>query len=309
MRDIDVNKFCAAVIKAADRCRGIEDEKQTPVPVDNYTGFRVVGENNYELLLNNDKDFLDTFLINQYALVENAEHEIIDAFRVTADNTFQQIKYPVFESIQFGTLKPKDVYQKIAMDSLLHNQITMLRGPAGSGKSYIALSYLFQAMEKGIIDKIVIFCNTVATMGSAKLGFYPGTRDEKLLDSQIGAFLSSKLGDSMEVRKLLNENRIILLPMSDIRGYDTTGMKAGIYITEAQNLDIDLMKLALQRIGEDSICVLDGDDTAQVDMEIYAGERNGLRRASKVFRGHDFYGEVTLQKIQRSRIAMLAQDM
>jgi predicted ribonuclease YlaK len=50
------------------------------------------------------------------------------------------------------------------------------------------------------------------------------------------------------------------LPLSDIRGYDTTGMKAGIYITEAQNLDRSLMKLALQRVGEDCICIIDGDN-------------------------------------------------
>ena len=97
--------------------------------------------------------------------------------------------------------------------------------------------------------------------------------------------------------------------MSDIRGYDTTGMKAGIYITEAQNLDIELMRLALQRVGEDSICILDGDDQAQVDISIYGGTNNGLRRASEIFRGADFYGEVTLQKIHRSRIAELAQLM
>ena len=97
--------------------------------------------------------------------------------------------------------------------------------------------------------------------------------------------------------------------MSDIRGYDTTGMKAGIYITEAQNLDIELMRLALQRVGDDSICVLDGDDQAQVDLSIYGGTNNGLRRVSEIFRGADFYGEVTLQKIHRSRIAELAQLM
>ena len=97
--------------------------------------------------------------------------------------------------------------------------------------------------------------------------------------------------------------------MSDIRGYDTTRMNAGLYITEAQNLDIELMRLALQRVGEDSICILDGDDQAQVDLSIYGGTNNGLRRVSEIFRGADFYGEVTLQKIHRSRIAELAQLM
>lgn len=97
--------------------------------------------------------------------------------------------------------------------------------------------------------------------------------------------------------------------MSDIRGYDTTGMRAGIYISEAQNLDITLMKLALQRIGEDSICIIDGDAHTQVDDIHFAGANNGMRRASKVFRGQDIYGEVELRTIHRSKIAEIAQLM
>jgi len=61
----------------------------------------------------------------------------------------------------------------------------------------------------------------------------PGTREEKLLDSQIGNFLISKLGDRIEVERLIDDNKLLLLPMADIRGYDTTSMNAGIYITEA----------------------------------------------------------------------------
>ena len=99
----------------------------------------------------------------------------------------------------------------------------------------------------------------MATKNSAKLGYYPGTRDEKLLDSQIGNLLSSKFGGRMVVEHMIQSEKLVLLPMSDIRGYDTSGMKAGIYISEAQNMDVELMKLTLQRIGEDSICIIDGD--------------------------------------------------
>lgn len=105
------------------------------------------------------------------------------------------------------------------------------------------------------------------------------------------------------------EEKLILLPLSDIRGYDTTGMNAGVYISEAQNLDIELMRLALQRIGQDSICIIDGDSEAQVDLEAYEGRNNGMKRLSQVFRGHDFYGEISLQTIHRSKIANLAQLM
>lgn len=72
--------------------------------------------------------------------------------------------------------------------------------------------------------------------------------------------MSSKLGGRLAVEQMIDSEKLVLLPLSDIRGYDTSGMNAGIYISEAQNMDITLMKLALQRIGDDSICIIDGDD-------------------------------------------------
>ena len=99
------------------------------------------------------------------------------------------------------------------------------------------------------------------------------------------------------------------MPLADARGYDTNGMRAGIYMTEAQNMDISLMKLALQRIGEDCICIIDGDQKTQVDDVGFEGSNNGMRRVSKVFRGNNIYGEIELRHIHRSRIAQLAEDM
>lgn len=274
-----------------------------------YTGFK-------EIILNEEKlaEFYNSLslkqandlYINEYFIIKDTTEKVIDQYKWTEDG-FKQIPYICFDSKQFGKIKPKDVYQQIAMDSMRKNKITMIRGAAGTGKSYLSLGYLFEKLEKHEIDKIIVFCNTVATMGSAKLGYYPGTRDEKLLDSQIGNLLSSKLGDKIAVERMIEDGELVLLPMSDIRGYDTTGMKAGIYITEAQNMDIELMRLALQRIGEDSVCILDGDSDAQVDLSIYNGDNNGMRRVSKVFRNDPVYGEVTLQNIYRSRIARLAQ--
>ena len=54
------------------------------------------------------------------------------------------------------------------------------------------------------------------------------------------------------------------------------------------------MKLALQRIGEDSICIIDGDEKTQVDDIAFSGANNGMRRLSQVFRGQDLYGEIEL---------------
>lgn len=280
---------------------------------DDYLGY-VVKELNYEELAtfyDNTLVFnknIYNLLINQYLLIKS-DGDIIDKYKWTEDG-YKKVNYqkPLSKMLGGSSFKYDNI-QQLGLDSLASNQITMLRGPAGSGKSCLAFNHMFSLLEKGTIDKIIVFCNTVATRGSAKLGFYPGSRTEKLLDSQIGNLLISKLGDRLAVEKLIDEGQLILLPFSDIRGYDTTGMNAAIYISEAQNLDIELMKLALQRIGSDSICIIDGDDRTQVDLNMYAGKLNGMKRTSEVFRGHSFYGEVTLNKIHRSAIAELAQQM
>ena len=253
-----------------------------------------------------DIDCLD----NQYLILRNPEGQIIDRL-VRNGETWRQVNFTSFSSNHFGVIKPLqgDIEQQFVADSFMHNKITMIKGPAGTGKTLLSLGFLFSLLERHKIDKIIIFCNTVAVKGAAKLGYLPGTREEKLLDSQIGNLLISKIGSRFEVEKLIEEEQLILLPLSDIRGYDTSGMKAGIYISEAQNLDISMMKLALQRIGEDSICIIDGDEKTQVDDIAFAGVNNGMRRASKVFRGTDIYGEITLKQIHRSKIARIAEQM
>lgn len=277
-----------------------------------YTGYRDVTLSDEEM-----SDFYtnmsrNTFnlIMNQYLIIRKSDGEVVDLL-IWKGNEYQVVKFPTVKSNFFGSVKPLngDVYQRMVLNSLAYNQITMIKGPAGTGKSYLAIGYLMWLLEKRKIDKIIIFCNTVATANSAKLGYYPGTKDEKLLDSSIGNMLSSKLGDAFGLEEMMAKGRIQLLPMSDVRGFDTSGMNAGVYITEAQNMDIQLMKLALQRIGEDSICIIDGDYNAQVDLSQYAGFNNGMRRMSEIFRGENIYGEVELKNIYRSKIAMIAERM
>ena len=278
-----------------------------------YDGYKEVyldEEGLIEFYSNQDKNLYDLF-VNQYLLVYDANtKECIERLCWTEEG-YRRLAYNTFASKWFGDVKPMkgDIYQSLAADSLSNNKITLIKGPAGSGKTFISLGFLMHKLERNKIDRIIVFCNTVATKNSAKLGFYPGTRDEKLLDSQIGNLLISKFGGRVAVEQMILEEKLVLLPLSDIRGYDTSGMRAGIYISEAQNMDVELMKLTLQRIGEDSICIIDGDCKTQVDDIHFAGSNNGMRRASQVYRGEDVYGEVTLKNIHRSRVAMIAEKM
>lgn len=275
-----------------------------------YKGYREIQMNDDEMaeLYTDLEQNPCNLLINEYLLVKDKDGNIVDKMCWTGER-LRPVQYYTFNSSWFGDVKPMrgDHYQALVADSLMNNKISMIKGSAGTGKSYLSLAFLFHKLEKGRIDKIVIFCNTVAAKNAAKLGYYPGDKNMKLLDSQIGNFLSSKLGSQLAVQRLIDDEKIVLVPLSDIRGYDTSGMNAGVYITEAQNMDTELMKLALQRIGEDSICIIDGDYNTQVDMTEYSGANNGMRRASEVFKGNDIYGEITLQNIHRSKIAKLAE--
>jgi predicted ribonuclease YlaK len=299
-------KNIANLFFGSDMIQSISEEE-----IDPYCGYKdvILSDEQLNEFYTNQENTFD-LKVNEYLIIRNQEGEVIDRFCWTGEE-FDRLKFKSFRSRWFGEVRPMkdDVYQMLAADSFSRNNITMIKGPAGTGKSYLSLAYLLNQLEYHKIDKIIIFCNTVATKNSARLGFYPGTRDEKLLDSQIGNLLSSKIGDKTEVERLIAEGKLVLLPLSDIRGYDTSGMNAGIYISEAQNMDVSLMKLALQRIGEDSICIIDGDEKTQVDDISFAGNNNGMKRVSKIFRDTDVYGEIELRKIHRSKIAQIAERM
>ena len=288
-------EICYPKIKNTDNYTGFKTFYGTP---DDLVGFYQNlsdGENHYDML------------INEYMIIFDKDtKEALDYWKWT-EGGFVQVPYSTAESRLLGKTKPLDAYQRLAFDSLKTNQLTVLRGRAGSGKSWIAISYLFQQLEKGKIDKIIIFCNNIAVKDAGRLGWYPGSKDEKLLDSQTGHFLAAKLGDITHVERLIDEGVLELLPISDIRGFDTSGMRAGVYFTEAQNATSNMIKLMLQRIGEDSIVIFEGD-TAQTDMPSYEQD-NGLIRMSEVFRGEEYYGEITLQNCHRSKIADRAELM
>lgn len=304
------NDICCKVI--AKEIFGLNVQSLEDDFDDKYTGFieKELSEEQMAYFYEHLKDNLYGLITNQYLIIKDLKGNVVDKFRWDGYE-YQNVKFPTIKSTFFGAVKPYngDIYQQMVLNSLSYNQITMIKGVAGTGKSYLAIGFMMHLLEKKKIDKIVIFCNTVATANSAKLGYYPGSKDEKLLDSSIGNMLAAKLGDSFGLEQMVSQGKIELLPMSDVRGFDTSGMNAAVYITEAQNMDISLMKLALQRIGEDCICIIDGDYNTQVDMSQYAGFNNGMRRMSEVFRGQDFYGEVELQNIYRSKIAEVAERM
>ncbi len=274
-----------------------------------YTKMIFSDEDLSRIYMGNNTIRYENLINNEYCVAQNSSGEVIDCF-LYKDGKLNNINYYSFKSDWIGEIKPKDVYQRMAMHSLVNNQVTLLTGKPGSGKSILSVSYMLQQLEKGEVDRLYFACNPVAVRGAARLGFYPGTREDKLLDSQIGNFLIGKLGSLEYVENLVLGEKIMLLPVADCRGIDIgSDSKTCLYVTEAQNLSVDLMKLILQRAGKNCQVILDGDTETQLDLIDYAGPNNGLIKVSNLFKGEDCFGQIDLKNIYRSEVAAIADKL
>ncbi len=248
-------------------------------------------------------------LLNQYLIIKsNGDDGAMTGPYLWTGEEFKTVRRRTFISKQFGdiTAKGDDPFQIAYMDSIYRNQLTFATGPAGTGKSLIAMAYAFEQLERGRVSKIVIFVNPYIAQSAVKLGFMPGEKVDKLLETSIGSILISKIGDEDHVRDLIRDGSIVLMPLGDCRGYEVPE-DAFVYFTEAQNTNTYLMKLFLQRTNDRCKICIEGD-IDQTDSIAFA-EDNGLSRSISVFRGEDYASHVELQTIYRGRIAKKAQEM
>ena len=277
-----------------------------------YKGFVEV-----EMTIEEHREFLNRVDQNEFNLVTNQYLNILNKDNpekliekyVYDGGYYVSYKTPKWRCSQMGNFEPYDVYQQSAMNALDNNNFVMLRGKAGTAKTLLALTYAFKEMENHSYDKLIIFSNDIPTKGAFYHGLVKGTLEDKLFDSTIGGIMSSKLGSEQQLEAMLITEKITILPMSKLRGFDTSGMNAIVLITEAQNTSRELMKLAIQRVGQDCKLIVEGDNHTQLDSREFTGNNNGMSIASEVFRGEDYYAEIELQNCYRSHWAERAEKM
>ncbi len=249
----------------------------------------------------------------QYLIINDKRTgAFVEAYKFHGEDNWEKVEKRGLGNFHLGKVDPLDEYQMCAIDSLLEDDFTIITGNAGSGKSLLSLMYAMREIESGKRDKLIIFANPTKTRGSEQLGFYPGDRTEKLMQNSIGAMLTSKFGDTMPLEKMMADGMLDILPFSDIRGFEV-GEKQIMYISEAQNLNVDLAKLAIQRCATGSKIILEGDPQTQVDHYSFEGLNNGMRRAIEVFEGCEnpnfTFSHVCLPNIYRSEMANKAEEM
>ena len=244
-------------------------------------------------------------LTNEYLIIKNDKNEVVDTMKWDGE-MYEAVRCKPFKSNMFGTLKPLDEVQSCAMDSINCNDITVLYGKAGSGKTTLPLNYIMQGLEKGKIKKLYVIYSFEPLKGAKTLGFEKGDHVTKLLYSaSIGNILASKFGDISQVEYMIDRQMIDIIPTANIRGVEFESDSC-VLVTEAQNLDVYTLKTILQRCKDGCKQIYEGDIIEQKDTNI---QQVGVNRLIDVFKGHKSFGCVKLKNNYRSPLSELADLM
>ncbi len=196
------------------------------------------------------------------------------------------------------TIRPKTANQKKYVDAIEENTITFGIGPAGTGKTYLAMAMAVSALQQKKVNRIIL--TRPAVEAGEHLGFLPGTLSEKI-DPYLRPLFDA-LHDMIDIEsipRLMQSGVIEVAPLAYMRG--RTLNDAFIILDEAQNTTPEQMKMFLTRLGFGSKMVVTGDVT-QIDLP--NGQHSGLRIIRDILKDIDDieFLELTAEDVVRHRL-------
>ena len=237
-------------------------------------------------------------------MTEDAVERSIAMLRSTGNGTAEGTETPAdvltqnILSSRGRTIRPKTLNQKRYVDAIDKHTIVFGIGPAGTGKTYLAMAKAVQALQSKQVSRIIL--TRPAVEAGERLGFLPGTLFDKI-DPYLRP-LYDALHDMLDpdsIPRLMAAGTIEVAPLAYMRG--RTLNDAFIILDEAQNTSAEQMKMFLTRLGFDSKIVVTGDVT-QVDLP--TGTKSGLRQVQDILDGIDgvHFSRLTSQDVVRHKL-------
>jgi PhoH-like ATPase len=205
-------------------------------------------------------------------------------------------------------VRGRSAEQRIAIDLLADPEvgIVSLGGPAGTGKSVLALAAGLDAvLEQRTHNRVIVF-RPIFPVGGQDLGYLPGSEAEKMLPwgAAVTDALEAIAGQEV-IDEVFGRGLLEVLPLTHIRGRSLTD--SFVVIDEAQNLERTVLLTALSRLGQGSRVVLT-HDIAQRD-NLRVGRHDGIASVIDTLKGHPLFGHVALTRAERSPVAALVTQV
>jgi phosphate starvation-inducible PhoH-like protein len=273
---------------------------------DAFRGARLVARGNEIDITGDEREIALAHTVLDELLVLVQEGQSLDADRV--DRVIDMVKSDVprpsgvfTDSISVGrgkVVRPKTLGQKRYLDSIRENTLAFGIGPAGTGKTYLAMAAAVETLLAGAVRRIIL--SRPAVEAGERLGFLPGDLAAKV-DPYLRPLydaLYEMLGPD-QTGRLMDEGTIEIAPLAYMRG--RTLNDAFIVLDEAQNTTPEQMKMFLTRLGFNSKMVITGDIT---QMDLGDGRPSGLKVIRRVLHGVEGAGfiELTGDDVVRHRI-------
>jgi PhoH-like ATPase len=205
-------------------------------------------------------------------------------------------------------VRGRSAEQRIAVDLLADDSvgIVSLGGPAGTGKSVLALAAGLDAvLEERTHNRVIVF-RPIFPVGGQDLGYLPGSEAEKMAPwgAAVTDALEAIAGQDV-IDEVLGRGLLEVQPLTHIRGRNLTD--CFVVIDEAQNLERTVLLTALSRLGQGSRVVLT-HDVAQRD-NLRVGRHDGIASVIETLKGHPLFGHVALTRAERSPVAALVTQV
>ena len=230
------------------------------------TFFKLLKQTNEQGLRIKNSDFL--FLLN--TVIENKPEVLKELFG-----------RPTIIQLKKTSIIPKTLRQKSYLSHIENHAVTIALGPAGTGKTYLAVAMALKELADGTVDRIVL--TRPAVEAGEALGFLPGELEDKVLPYLIPLYdaMYEMIGKA-ETLKLIEKGIIEIAPLAYMRG--RTLSNAFMILDEAQNTTQEQMLMFLTRLGDASKMVITGDQT-QIDLP--KAKKSGLVEASIALKDTD----------------------
>ena len=203
-----------------------------------------------------------------------------------ADDKVGRVTFGQIATRKRGAVRARNAAQDIYIQALRKQELVIAEGPAGTGKTWLAVGHAVQLLEQGTVERLIL--SRPAVEAGERLGFLPGDMREKV-DPYLRPVFDA-LHDFMDPRLVergLTTGMIEVAPLAFMRGRTLT--KACVLLDEAQNATAMQMKMFLTRLGEGSRMIISGDPT-QIDLP--PAQKSGLVEAIEILSGLEGLGHV-----------------